>query len=256
MRFVIIPVFSLALALVLVGTFRAAHSGHVQSVTASSTSILNVIGDTDHDLGVVNLGDSAIVTYTLRNTGKESVHISSLHPSCGCTAAIVDSDNINPGGYAHIKATFNSIGKAEGNFSKTITVATNSTIKANLKLGFHGLLKMPATPHAGSVMHLTGIFDGKCGSCHSWRGRGQLGGALWKADCALCHTEESNAPHSIDDARFSGIAPAKFERIVHEGIRGKNMPAFALKHGGPLTDQQITSLREFFEWKLTHKGNL
>jgi mono/diheme cytochrome c family protein len=254
MRIAIVAAFIIVLALVVGATYRAAHSVKIQHSPATSSSFLNVVGDTEHDLGIVNLGDSAIITYTLRNNGDEPVHISGLHPSCGCTAAIVDSDNIKPGGDAHIRAIFNTFGKAEGNFSKNITVVTNSAVKSSFRVGFHGVLKMPAMPHIGQEMHLSGIFQGNCASCHAMRGRGQLGVSLWNDDCALCHTGEANAPPSLDDRKMIEITPSKFERIIANGIQGKNMPAFDNKHQGPLTDQQILSLREFFERRKSNKS--
>jgi len=254
MKHVILAAFFIALALAVGATYHAAHYSSTQRAANLSSGSITVVGDTDRDLGNISLGDSSIISYTLRNTGDVDVMILNVRPSCGCTAAVLDTNIVSPGCSSHIRAIFNTKGKGVGNFYKTISVTTNSIIKPTFRLGFHGILKMPENPHSGTEMHLNGIFEGNCASCHSMRGSGELGEALWKADCMICHTgAESTSPPSIDDPKINNLTPGKFERIVCDGIRDKNMPAFGLKNHGPLTDQQVTSLREFIEWRTNHK---
>ncbi len=78
-----------------------------------------------HDFGKIEEGVQATHTFEFTNTGTAPVVISNAQPSCGCTTPDWTKDPIMPGKTGKVTASFNSQGRP-GNFSKTITVISNS----------------------------------------------------------------------------------------------------------------------------------
>ena len=76
-----------------------------------------------HDFGTIEKGKPATHTFTFTNTTKETVLLTAVKPSCGCTAANYTKTPIKPGETGSVEATYNAA--APGNFQKTITVTTN-----------------------------------------------------------------------------------------------------------------------------------
>ncbi|MGI0133383.1 MAG: DUF1573 domain-containing protein [Candidatus Micrarchaeaceae archaeon] len=250
MKRLLIASFAVVLTLVIGLLYRADRAGNAQVVraahagTVASSGYLTVIGESERDLSGVHLGDSISLAYELKNEGHQALRILNVRPSCGCTAAVVDSTVVAPGGVAHIKATFRTSGKDLGSFEKTIMITTNSVIAPSLKVGFHGEIVMPRKAHMG-VMGLQGIFSGSCATCHADRGRGQIGQSLYTADCAICHGSQNEkqapdlltTPEKLDQQYL-------FETILN-GRHGTNMPAFDWAKGGPLRAQEITTLCQY-----------
>jgi Protein of unknown function (DUF1573) len=70
-------------------------------------------------------GDSSAVgSFKYKNEGGETVHIKSVHTSCGCTTASRKKDDISPGESGEITATF-KVGSSTGTQQKTIQVETD-----------------------------------------------------------------------------------------------------------------------------------
>jgi hypothetical protein len=67
---------------------------------------------------------TAIGSFKYKNEGKETVHIKSVHTSCGCTTASRNKDDITPGENGEITATF-KIGASTGTVQKTVQVETD-----------------------------------------------------------------------------------------------------------------------------------
>src|SRR6187402_3203154 len=77
--------------------------------TSSSMPRMNV-PDATYDFGAVRQGTRVEHQFELKNTGAAPLKIERMHTSCGCTAAVLDSDTIAPGGKTHLKATFDTTG--------------------------------------------------------------------------------------------------------------------------------------------------
>lgn len=67
---------------------------------------------------------SAVGSFKYHNEGKETVHIKSVHTSCGCTTATRAKDDIAPGESGEITATF-KVGSSTGPQQKTVQVETD-----------------------------------------------------------------------------------------------------------------------------------
>src|SRR5438105_2415767 len=71
------------------------------------------------------IGDKqAVAHFKYQNVGTTPVHFKSVHPSCGCTAAQSQKDQVAPGEKGEVTATFN-IGDRTGTQVKTVTVETD-----------------------------------------------------------------------------------------------------------------------------------
>jgi hypothetical protein len=76
------------------------------------------------------VGDKqAIGHFKYQNTGNTPIHFKSIHPSCGCTTAQSQKDEVVPGSSGEITATFN-IGDRTGTQVKTVTVETDDSAHA------------------------------------------------------------------------------------------------------------------------------
>lgn len=78
-----------------------------------------------HDFGTIVEGTQASFTFDIQNSGNQTLIISNVQPSCGCTTPEWTKDPIHPGAKGQITATFNSSGRP-GSFNKAITVTSNS----------------------------------------------------------------------------------------------------------------------------------
>lgn len=86
--------------------------------------------DPVYDFGFVRSSEVKAVSHTfvIRNAGEETLVISKVRPSCGCTSATASANQIAPGATATVTATLNPKGKS-GN--QTITVRVNSNDPTN-----------------------------------------------------------------------------------------------------------------------------
>ncbi|GHC06601.1 DUF1573 domain-containing protein [Cerasicoccus arenae] len=73
-------------------------------------------------------------TFAFKNDGDQSVEITRVKTSCGCTTAELDKKIYKPGEIGEIKGVFN-IGKRQGVQKKTVTVFTNNLGQPEIKLG-------------------------------------------------------------------------------------------------------------------------
>jgi uncharacterized cupredoxin-like copper-binding protein len=80
--------------------------------------------ETQHDFGKVNEGDKVNYTFRFVNKGETALQIKDIKTSCGCTAALVSTDNLKPGQEGTIKVELNTKNRS-GKMSKTVTVQSN-----------------------------------------------------------------------------------------------------------------------------------
>ncbi len=80
--------------------------------------------ETQHDFGKVNEGDKVDYTFSFANKGTSVLTIKDIKTSCGCTAALVSQDNINPGQEGTLKVELNTKNRS-GKMSRTVTISSN-----------------------------------------------------------------------------------------------------------------------------------
>ncbi len=93
--------------------------------TAPASSAEIAFVTTNHDFGTVEEGVEATYDFEFTNTGKDSLKLTNVHASCGCTTPSWPHEAILPGQKSKITATYHTQGRP-GAFSKTIFVTTNS----------------------------------------------------------------------------------------------------------------------------------
>ncbi|MDP2160717.1 MAG: DUF1573 domain-containing protein [Flavobacterium sp.] len=76
-----------------------------------------------YDFGDIKKGTPVSHDFTFTNTTKQTVLITNVKASCGCTATDYTKTPVKPGETAYVKATYNAA--APGAFSKTVTVTLN-----------------------------------------------------------------------------------------------------------------------------------
>lgn len=92
-----------------------------------------------HDFGIIWDGVSVEYSFEFTNKGNAPLILSNVQPSCGCTAPSWPREPIMPGKKAKIVVVY-SPGGYRGNFSKTISVASNAS-NSNLVLTIKGNVK-------------------------------------------------------------------------------------------------------------------
>lgn len=97
------------------------------------------------DFGVIEEGDVVTHVFEVKNLGGTELVISKVRPSCGCTAALVSSAEIAPGGSSQNKVSFNSSG-LKGKTSKYIYVESNDPDEPVSKLTITAIVEAPPQP--------------------------------------------------------------------------------------------------------------
>lgn len=75
--------------------------------------------------GDIEKGKPVTHEFSFKNTSKQTILITGVKASCGCTAADYTKTPIKPGDSGMVKATYNAAN--EGSFTKTVTVTANDT---------------------------------------------------------------------------------------------------------------------------------
>lgn len=86
--------------------------------------------ESNHDFGKVKEGSVVHYTFELKNTGTLPLVIKDIKTSCGCTAAVVNEKNIEPGKTGSIKVDLDT-SKREGRMNRTVTIVSNDTNEPN-----------------------------------------------------------------------------------------------------------------------------
>lgn len=97
-----------------------------------------------HDFGEIENGEEVEHEFILRNEGDESLVISRVHSSCGCTVARAADSAIEPGGRTSLRARFSLKGR-HGHQRQEITVHSNDPTKPVYSLFMTGCALAPFT---------------------------------------------------------------------------------------------------------------
>jgi hypothetical protein len=98
---------------------------------------LELQGGSKFNLGSVYRGAMAERHITLKNIGTDTLIISRVDVSCGCTGTIVSNDHIAPGDTGSLLITFNSK-NFRGAVHKTVTVNSNDPAQPQILIQFEG----------------------------------------------------------------------------------------------------------------------
>jgi hypothetical protein len=76
-----------------------------------------------HDFGDIDKGKPVTYDFSFTNTTNETILITAVKPSCGCTAANYTKTPIKPGEKGMVSARFDAA--SPGAFQKSVTILTN-----------------------------------------------------------------------------------------------------------------------------------
>ena len=121
----------LTLAALFVSAFTFAQSAETKTrVKAAATETVKPTKQSElkwtketHDFGDIEKGKPVSYEFTFTNTTKQTILLTNVKASCGCTATNYTKTPIKPGEKGSVTATYNAA--APGNFHKTVTVTTN-----------------------------------------------------------------------------------------------------------------------------------
>lgn len=99
--------------------------------------------ETVHDFGQIEKGKPVSYEFTFTNTTDQTVMLTKVKPSCGCTATNYTKTPVKPGEKGTVTATYNAA--APSKFHKTVTVTTNEENAAPIVLTIKGEVEKPAT---------------------------------------------------------------------------------------------------------------
>jgi len=205
------------------------------------------------EVTVPNGTPQAQFTFNLTNISLEVVTITTVATSCGCTVAKLPESpwKLAPGSNGQINATMNLAGKS-GTSIKTLTVNSDK----GPKLLYVQATITPAAAVTGAMTPMEreanqklaiadrqGVFKGDCARCHVEPTKGLVGQPLFDKACGICHEAEHRATMVTDLHSLKYPTPPEvWKNWIEHGKPGSLMPAFSAAEGGPLSDEQITSL--------------
>ncbi|MBW2450890.1 MAG: DUF1573 domain-containing protein [Deltaproteobacteria bacterium] len=99
-----------------------------------------VVENSDFDFGQIYQGENVAHDFIFFNEGDQPLLIEKVRSSCGCTAALVSSREIQPGESGEIKANFDST-RFRGDVSKTVYLYTNDTSQPVVQMYIKGFVK-------------------------------------------------------------------------------------------------------------------
>ncbi|MBI2119679.1 MAG: DUF1573 domain-containing protein [Elusimicrobia bacterium] len=213
-----------------------------------STPILNPqiqFKETLHDFKRIKTGEKAIHIFEFKNIGGSDLIIYSIKPTCGCTGAIASTGPYRPGELGTIKVEYDSRAKT-GFAQKDVTVESNDP-KSPHSLRMEGLVLGDNHPTVNSADVL---FTGSCVECHSMPAKGKKGKELYDAVCYLCHDlpqASGKKPIAPDQETLAQLSKRELKKVTSKGMPKTTMPGFSHKAGGPLSEEQIESLLEYFK---------
>jgi hypothetical protein len=95
------------------------------------------------DFGFIPRGAKVTHYYLLKNVGNDTLKITNVRKSCGCTYAPLGKDILYPGDTTQLAVTFNS-GSYQGPVSKSVYVESNDPIQPFIDITFSATVAIPA----------------------------------------------------------------------------------------------------------------
>ena len=124
----------------------AAPAAAAQEAPKNNTPSAVTWKEDTHNFGDIEKGKPVSHDFSFKNTTKQTILITNVKASCGCTATNYTKTPIKPGETATVTATYNAANP--GSFSKNVTVTTNDS-DVNKILTIKGKVldaSAPATP--------------------------------------------------------------------------------------------------------------
>ena len=194
--------------------------------------------------------------FALTNVWTNAVTITGTRTSCGCTVAKLPETPwvVAPGERGEISGSMNLAGKS-GTVVKTVTVLSDVgsiLLNVRVKIDPPDPNRMRAADRqrnlAVAAADRQAVFRGECASCHVAPTVGKKGAELYATACGICHDAENKA--SMVPALRELKHPtdrAFWMQWIRNGKPASLIPAFDLKQGGILDEDQMASLADYID---------
>ena len=96
-----------------------------------------VEGSTSYNFGTVQQATPVLHSFGIANQGNAPLKIEHIHSSCGCTAAVVESDTIQPQSRTELRVSFDTTG-FQGPKVKTVRIYTNDPKQSSILFSLQG----------------------------------------------------------------------------------------------------------------------
>jgi hypothetical protein len=114
-----------------------------------------VLQQNEHDFGDINQGEVVSHIFVLSNSGGGLLTISKVRPSCGCTAAMPEQNELGPGESTNLTVSFNSKGRM-GKQKKIVRIETNDPENPQQIITIKGNVVVEGTKHnVGPVLEFS-----------------------------------------------------------------------------------------------------
>ena len=121
----------------------AAKKNDVMEIKVNPASKARIdIPEMNWNFGSIPKGSIVSHSYQIKNIGEDTLQITNVKPTCGCTMAPLSSNFIAPGEEADLTANFNSE-KFNGRVNKQINIDSTDPIKPYLKVIFTAIINNP-----------------------------------------------------------------------------------------------------------------
>ena len=101
-----------------------------------SQAKLKLSSGTEFDFGEIYKGKVVDKKIAIQNDGTDTLHISNVSTSCGCTATMLSRSDIPPSDTGSLLITFNSK-TFNGKVEKAVTFETNDSTQKKVRIIFH-----------------------------------------------------------------------------------------------------------------------
>lgn len=101
-----------------------------------------VLQQNEHDFGNITQGEEVSHNFILTNSGGDLLKIIAVRPSCGCTAALPDKSELEPGESTNLNVKFNSSGRF-GKQKKVVKIETNDPGNPQAVVTITGVVVLP-----------------------------------------------------------------------------------------------------------------
>ncbi len=112
---------------------------------ASAAKPLAKFDAVKHDFGKVKQGDVLTHEFTFKNVGENTLVVDRVETTCGCTAALVSANKIEPGKEGKVKVSFDTRGYS-GRLVKYVFMESNDSGDARRELTISADIEVPPSP--------------------------------------------------------------------------------------------------------------
>ncbi|EQB63525.1 MAG: hypothetical protein RBG1_1C00001G1104 [candidate division Zixibacteria bacterium RBG-1] len=133
--FSITVLFSLLLMTYFVVTAQQDTTKVITAPTPLPSKAKILVPNTDWDYGYMPKGIKVSHIYKIQNLGEDTLRITSVKPSCGCTSAPLKKNNLAPGEATDLEVSFDSKNMM-GKVSKSVTINSDDPTTPSLVLHF------------------------------------------------------------------------------------------------------------------------